>query len=245
MLLKRSSLVVFASLQVVLGFGQWSEGGGPQDTQPAAASEDALNLASASANVLMLAASARDRMNAATRPPEGPDLLEMMTATRVAINRFAEAKLELRRSSESKDADIREAATALHETVDVLAGLLLRMVTLMEELVRATSEDQVAELSIEVSKVSAGIDEAWRLLPTAITVVAHALVDPGRNLDGKLAYMKLTRGQHRRVVAELSRAFPNAAQETGGGHAVDVSARLLMQFLNQGWRAADERTPLP
>jgi hypothetical protein len=210
----------------------------PQEAAPE--TTDAFDLASRTLETLSLAASARARLTVA----DSQGLPQVMRNTRLALSRLDNARLQVRLSKESPDEAIQAAAGGLEASLDALINPQVSRVGAMEKLLAPDTETtEWRTLTTQVTNLNTQFDQAWRLLPASTVVVTQALVDLTRTLDGNLAYMKLTREEHRTLVADLERLFPGVSEEEGGDHPIAVSVRVLQAFVTSGWRAADERAP--
>jgi hypothetical protein len=224
------ALVTLASLP---GVARRSDQGPPEPTTPA------YDLAAASLETLGLAATARTRL--ATGGSQG--LPQVLQNTRVAVGRLDRARALVREATPTLDPTLQGAARVLESSLDALIAPLRSRVRAMERLLDPDADSsQWRALSAQVTRSNAQLDAAWRQLPAALIQVTQALVDPSRNVDGKLAYMKLKRAEHTAIEAGLNDRFPGAARSPGE-HPLDVAVQVLHAFLISGWRAADERAP--
>lgn len=207
---------------------------------PPEPTSDAYRLAIATIQTLSQAGISRDRLVAVS----SRGLPEVLRSTRAAVGRLDASRTDVQAFTSSGDEAIRAAAGSLEESLDALIQPLVSRVRAMEQLLEPGREPvEWGRLTDQVTRANARLDEAWRLLPASAVVVSQALVDSSRTLDGRLAYMKLTRAEHRAMEAELTRLFPRAADPAPNDHPVVVAVRVLQSFVNSGWRAADEGRP--
>jgi len=223
---------------------------GPQDVPPtsptptaATPSElSAYTLASALIETLAKAAAARDTLAAAKSVGDPVmDSLSGIVSHRGAINQLNEAIVLLGRFRTTPDARLRAAASELGGAYATIAARLLKRTSIWENLAKAKSVDDIAALVPESSKSAEDIQEAWRLLPLAVSAVADALVDSTRLLDGKVAYLRLTHAERATLNLDIQKRFPNIRPGDKSRHAVDVSVNLFRAFLNSVWRSSDDK----
>jgi len=225
------------ALVVLLTGPARAQGQDPVPPPPEPTSE-AYSLAMTTIRTLSQAGISKDRLAAVS----SRGLLEVLRSTRAAVSRLDTSRTEVRAFASSEDETIRDAARSLEETLDALIQPLVNRVRAMEKLLEPGGETvEWGQLTDQVTRSNARLDDAWRLLPASTVVVSQALVDSNRTVEGRLAYMKLTRAEHQAMEAEITRLFPNAADPTLSDHPVVVAVRVLLAFVNSGWRAADEK----
>jgi hypothetical protein len=89
-----------------------------------------------------------------------------------------------------------------------LYNQLVASVAIWEKFAAAENETAIRKLVPESAKNLAAIDEAWRTLPVGLAAVTHALVDGERTVDGRLAYLRLTRAEVSTVSKEIRSPSP-------------------------------------
>lgn len=197
-------------------------------------------LSEASLQALSDAASARDVLRAVK--PVGDalaDTFELMTAHRQAIRRIQHARGAVSPFLNSKGEAMRLTALAFDSSFAGLEHAWRTSLRADDALLRAKSKDELASAVSLASEAAAEADDAWRLLPMAAVGLAHAFVDDGRLLNGKIAWLRITAAERARLIANLKTMFPNRP-EKGDRHVVDAAVSLLLQFLAGNLKASDE-----
>jgi hypothetical protein len=199
----------------------------------------------ATATVLALSEAATGRDLIAGVKAEGnaiADSLNAIVANRGAISRLRQAIVRFDQFKDSRDKQVSEAAVHMQLALENLSARLMKSVGLWEKLSAAKTEEAVTALVPEAGKIAADVDEAWRTLPIGLASGTHAMVDQDRlSPTGTLAYLRVTREERARILADLKTFFPKVTGAPKGGHPVDVAASLFIQFLNTAWKNADDK----
>jgi hypothetical protein len=225
--------VVFAFLG---GFPLWV------DAHPSRAPErTAAELANAVLDALVYADAARAKLGeSATTKDSIASTMDLMTNQRIAKRRFQEARALLVDGLKPPREAVQLVATAFTEAFQALEKTCDRGIAFHQALLTGKSTDDVAKLATEGSAIAADADEAWRLLPQGVLALSYAMVDDKRLTDGKLQHLRLTSAERASLISRIKRDYPNAEQQRGG-HAIDVSASLLLKFLQGGHKSADQK----
>ena len=209
--------------------------------QPAPSERSAAELASAVLDALAYADAAREKLD---QTPADKDLfaatMTRMTNARIAKRRFQDARALFVNEVKSKRQTVNLVGTAFTVAFEALEKGCDRGVALDEAIVKAKTQDDIAKIAADGSAIAADVDEAWRLLPQGILALSFALVDEGRLTDGKLQHLRLTSGERASLISRITRDYPNVGQQKGG-HAIDVSASVLLNFLKGDHKSADAK----
>jgi hypothetical protein len=166
--------------------------------------------------------------------------MAMMTNQRIAKHRFQEARALFVNELTSTRQAVNLLAVAFTETFKGLENGCDRATVLQQAMLRAKDQDDIAKLVAEGSAIAADFDAAWRLLPQGIIALSYALVDTERLTNGKLQHLRLSSVERAALVSRITREYPNAARG-GGGHAIDVSASVLLKFLKGAHNSSDQK----
>lgn len=199
------------------------------------------HFAQAALDALVMAASARDALSVNADKGDSATTFETMTAKRLAINRLESGRGLFVTDRKSDDADVKDVAETFDRVFEHLQDLFRRGIELDQSLLEARTEGDINKLVSPMSEWAANVDEAWRMLPTLTIALAHTLVDASRVVGDKHPYLRMTAAERRDLIARVKKMFTAATAKPEGGHAVDVSASLLLGFLQQPWKGSDER----
>jgi hypothetical protein len=168
-------------------------------------------------------------------------ILEAMTATRIAIGKLEQARRLLMPISDgATDGTVREAAIALSGVYEVLIQELNRSLELDQKLAGAQNRSDLVRLLDEASQNMATMIETWKLLLTSAVLMTHVLVDNERLDDGRLSYLRISTRQKGDLLQKLEILFgAGVRQLEAGQYPPDAAASLLWSFLNQEWKTAD------
>jgi hypothetical protein len=166
--------------------------------------------------------------------------LAEMTSLRIAKQRFGDGRALFINETKSKRQAVALVGEAMTTVFEALEASCERAVALQEALLKVNTRDDAVKLVSETSKLQADVDEVWRLLPQGALALSFALLDEKRQTDGKLQHLRLASAERATLVSRIKREYPNASKE-GGGHAIDVSASLLLKFLTGDHKSADQK----
>jgi hypothetical protein len=200
----------------------------------------AADLASTVLDALQQAEIARERLDTS---PESKDFLAgsvtRMTSRRFAKRRFQDARALFVAELKSPKQAVNLVGTVFTSAFEALEHFCDRGITLEEAMHKVKTQEDVAKMASDLSALAADADEAWRLLPKGVIALSFALVDDERLTDGKLQHLRLSAAERASLIGRINREYPNAGKKSGG-HAIEVSASLLLQFLRGGHKSANE-----
>ena len=170
------------------------------------------------------------------------DGFEMMTAKRKAIERVQDGRNILAGYLKATDEPIRSTAEGLDGILESLQRLWKKAIELDEELVKVKSRADLAPLAAKAREQTAQADEAWLKFLVGMAMVTHVLTDNSRLLDGKVAYLRITKAERQALIDQVGTLFPKAKVK-GDAHPVDMAARTFWQWLQKDWRSSDDQSP--
>lgn len=215
-------------------------------TQPSAASSqesEAARLGYAVVSSLVSAISARDRLDAPVSK-DGAALTAVLTDYVLAGNRLRDAAVAVEPFLGAKNEAVRETAEAFTAAYGMLRRSTQEASALAERSVAAKSSDELNSLAPAAARLAGATDDAWRILPVATAALTHSLIDGARLRDGKLAYLAITSAEVAELRQRIRGAYPAVAAHKGGGHTIEISLKLLWDFLSEPWLPSDAKTSM-
>ena len=210
--------------------------------QPSRGSErSASELASAFLDALTYASAGREKLD------ENHDAKEPlvaigaeMTNQRIAKRRFADARELFVNELKSSDKSMNLVGVAMTGIFEALETNCDRAIALHEAMLKIKTQNDVAQVISQGSELRADVDEAWRMLPQAALALSFALLDEERLTDGKVQHLRISSADRAVLISRIKREYPNA-QKQAGGHAIEVSASLVLKFLTGDHKSAPEQ----
>ena len=89
-----------------------------------------------------------------------------------------------------------------------------------------------------IATIEVKIDDAWKMLPTAVALTTHAMVEMPKDPNEKLSSLVLTSAERETLKEELRKVFgPGVAVGMKSGQRLlEASAGLMYGFLNDPWK---------
>ena len=89
-----------------------------------------------------------------------------------------------------------------------------------------------------IATIGVEIDDAWKILPTAVAMTTHAMVEMPSDPNEKLSTLVLTAAERETLKEELRKVFgPEVALGMKSGQRLlEASAGLMYGFLNDPWK---------
>jgi hypothetical protein len=141
---------------------------------------------------------------------------------------------------QSRRQAVNLVGVAMTGTFEALETNCDRSIALHEVMLKVKNQNDVAKVISQGSQLRADVDEAWRMLPQAALALSFALLDEARLTDGKVQHLRISSADRAALISRIKLEYPNA-QKQAGGHAIEVSASLMLKFLTGDHKSADEQ----
>jgi hypothetical protein len=81
------------------------------------------------------------------------------------------------------------------------------------------------------------------MIPVATALVAHVLVDYNRLVEGKIAFLTITKTEREALIKQLVENFGDniKGEHKAGLLPIEASALMLYEFLNEEWKPSDAK----
>lgn len=115
---------------------------------------------------------------------------------------------------------------------------------LLRRISEATTEADIKTLPADLAIFAGEADALWKQLPLLSAILTFVLVDDTRIIDDRTPYLRLTSQQIVTLKQQLTQVFPDISKTNKGANgslALEVSASLVYNFLNSGYKAADAK----
>jgi hypothetical protein len=225
-------LAVSGSLGSTL-LGQQSESSGP--TQARMSSEEVLRLSLQWVDFLAVLKEVRDLQTTQT------DFGQTLINNRYSVNKLQSPFLTI--GDLWSDAHYPTDSTEQLFTKSVQIFRLSKIAqtnkdfALLKRVSEATSADDLTTLPGDIAEMAGDNDELWRQLPATAIALSFVLVDSSRVVNDRTPYLRLTSQHITTLRQRLKEIFPSV----GSTFALEVTATLLYDFLDSGYRSADEK----
>ena len=165
-------------------------------------------------------------------------LLDALTGLRLAQNdlKYAVASLNIAASKENTDS-AKSRTKALLDCIATLNNHYEHIVAIFKELYRKHTDKEIkefdpVEMSDEVSKMNANIDDTFNTITLASTMATYALIEyPAKNAPGNLS---MSDDERKKLLHDIEKNFPSASGGLKEGVLkVDGGAAAFQQVLSK------------
>ena len=159
---------------------------------------------------------------------------EMISAFKFAQRDYKCAAKSVEPYKSAENEKIRLAAETAHAVY--LTLLKLNQDTLDEY---TNPDSEIGSVMERTATIGVEIDDAWKILPAAVALTTHAMVEMPEGSSEKLSALLLTSAERETLKEELRKVFgPEVALGMKSGRRLlEASAGLLYEFLNNpSWK---------
>lgn len=178
--------------------------------------------------------------------PDDADLVTLMTNVRLGMNKIESAKAEIEPFLKSDNEFIRKSSNVFVMLYEQALQLSMQAIEQLKKLGNMSSDEflkQQGTIAAEVSELSAQRDQLWKEVVHLTALATNALVDPEREIDGKIAYFNITTAEKNAILEHLSNTFGDeikGGMKAGQKPTTAASAAIWQALTMRGFKTSDE-----